>query len=76
MDKQFLCGGSVGHAFFQKDFQCFKVRDPGFFVMFKNIGKSCRIEKELSIDLKDSDKRLQLEILLKAIDLEKILSGK
>ena len=40
------------------------------------IDRISRIEKELSIDLKDSDKRLQLEILLKAIDLEKILSGK
>jgi len=40
------------------------------------IDRISRIEKELNIDLKDSDKRLQLEILLKAIDLEKILSGK
>ena len=37
------------------------------------IDRISRIEKELNIDLKDSDQRLQLEILLKAVDLEEVL---
>ena len=37
------------------------------------IDRITRIEKELGIDLKDPDRRLQLEILLKAIELEEML---
>lgn len=37
------------------------------------IDRISRIERELKIDLSDSDQRLQLEILLKAIDIEEIL---
>ncbi len=40
------------------------------------IDRITRIEKELGTELKDPDMRLQLEILLKAIDLEKILGEK
>lgn len=40
------------------------------------IDRITRIEKELGVELKDPDIRLQLEILLKAIDLEKILGEK
>lgn len=37
------------------------------------IDRIARIERELNVDLQDSDQRLQLEILLKAIDIESIL---
>ncbi len=37
------------------------------------IDRISRIERELKIDLSDPDQRLQLEILLKAIDIEEIL---
>jgi hypothetical protein len=37
------------------------------------IDRIARIEKELNVDLKDYDQRLQLEMLLKAIDLEETL---
>ena len=37
------------------------------------IDRIARIEKEMNIDLEDYDQRLQLEILLKAIDLEEAL---
>ncbi len=35
-----------------------------------------RIEKELAVDLKDPDQRLQLQILLKALELEKKMKAK
>ena len=37
------------------------------------IDRIARIEKELDVDLKDYDQRLQLEMLLKAMDLEDTL---
>lgn len=37
------------------------------------IDRISRIEKELGIDLKDPDRRLQLEMLIKAIELEEML---
>ena len=37
------------------------------------IDRIARIERELQMDLSDSDRRLQLEILLKAIDIEEML---
>ena len=37
------------------------------------IDRIARIDKELNVDLKDYDQRLQLEMLLKAIDLEETL---
>ena len=35
-----------------------------------------RIEKELAVDLKDPDQRLQLQILLKALELEQKMKAK
>ena len=40
------------------------------------IDRIARIERELETDLRDPDKRLQYEILLKAIDLEELLRKK
>ena len=40
------------------------------------IDRISRIEKELNISLKDSDKRLQLELLLKAINIEEMLRNR
>lgn len=40
------------------------------------IDRISRIQKEMGIDLKDADRRLQLEIVLKAMDLEEMLSKK
>ena len=40
------------------------------------IDRISRIEKELNISLKDSDKRLQLELLLKAISIEEMLRNR
>ncbi|MBQ9075667.1 MAG: helix-turn-helix domain-containing protein [Mogibacterium sp.] len=37
------------------------------------IDRISRIERELGIDLRDSDRRLQLEILLKAISIEELM---
>ena len=35
-----------------------------------------RIEKDLSVDLKDPDQRLQLQLLLKAMELERQMKEK
>jgi len=40
------------------------------------IDRMSRIQKEMGVDLKDADRRLQLEIVLKAMDLEEMLSKK
>jgi DNA-binding PucR family transcriptional regulator len=37
------------------------------------IDRISRIERELGIDLRDSDRRLQLEILLKAMSIEELM---
>jgi DNA-binding PucR family transcriptional regulator len=37
------------------------------------IDRISRIERELGIDLRDSDRRLQLEILLKAMSIEDLM---